>query len=321
MKSCLSTIILVVVLICGTISIPQNLSAHEDVGTTGFNFLRVIYSARATALGNAYTAMSDDTDAVFFNPAGLPNARSKGIATTYMNYFEGFQGGSVVYISPSQERLSFGIFAQYLGNQSITRTMVDEQGEYMGTAGTFGANDIVVGFASGYYIHEFLNLGASIRYISESLEDYSASAAVIDLGVLHQTMNENLKVGVTLKNVGTQITYYTATKYREKMPTQVTVGFNYRFHEKFVGNLDILKPLDNDFSGRIGLEYRLHPILTLRTGFDTRTDDWKMGGDYDFFSGLSGGFGINYNNYELNYGITSYGDLGLVNQITLKYLF
>ena len=321
MKSYLSTIFLLIVLLCGTIAIPQNLSANEDIGTTGFNFLRVIYSARAAALGNAYTAMSNDSDGVFFNPAGLPNARTKELATTYMNYFEGFQGGSVVFISPSQERLAFGIFAQYLGNQSITRTLVDEQGDYLGTAGTFGAYDIVVGFAGGYYIHEHLNLGASVRYINESLDDYSASAAVIDLGLLHQTMNENLIVGVTLRNIGKQITYFTASKYEEKMPTQVTVGFNYLFHEKLVGNLDILKPLDNDFFGRVGLEYSVHPILSLRAGFDSRTGDWKMGGDYDFFSGLSGGFGINYNNHELNYGLSSYGDLGLVNQVSLKYLF
>ena len=265
-------------------------AANENVGTTGFNFLRVSYSARAAGMGNAFTGQADDLNAVFFNPAGLPLLNTKSIATSYINYFEGFQGGSVVFVVPRQDRFAYGIFAQYLGNQNITRTLVDDQGEYLGTAGTFGANDIIVGFAGGIYVHEMLNIGASIRFIYESIDEYSASAAVVDAGVYHQTVNDNLRVGVTLRNVGKQITYYTSSKYEEKMPTQITVGFNYDLHERLDANLDISKPLDQDFSGKIGLEYKAHQILTLRTGFNTRADDWRMGGDYDFLSGLSAGW-------------------------------
>jgi hypothetical protein len=301
--------------------VTQICAANESIGTTGFNFLRVTYSARAAGMANSFTGQADDIETLFFNPAGLPQLASTMVATSYLNYFEGFQGGSLLFAKPAAEGLSYGFYLQYLGNQSITRTIVDDSGEFIGTAGTFGANDLLIGVSGGVSIHEFLNLGASVKYIYESLDDYSASAAAVDLSLLHQTMNENLKVGITLRNIGRQVTYYTAAKYREKLPTQFTIGFNYQLPDRFNANLDIVKPFDHDFSGRIGFEYRVHPMFSLRAGFDSRADDWRMGGDYDILSGLSTGFGCYLKQYELNYGISSYGDLGLVNQISLKYNF
>jgi long-subunit fatty acid transport protein len=48
-----------------------NVAAEDTAGTTGFTFLKVNYSARAAAMGNAYTGLANDAGAVFFNPAGL----------------------------------------------------------------------------------------------------------------------------------------------------------------------------------------------------------------------------------------------------------
>ncbi len=311
-------IICAVVLILGTTILN---AANDNSGTTGFNFLRVTYSARVGGMANAFTGQADGIEALVYNPAGLPQLTGLSLATSYINYFEGFQGGSLLFANSTGDGISYGISAQYLGNQSITKTLVDEHGEYLGTAGTFGANDLLVAFSGGYYIHEHLNIGASVKYIYESIDEYSASAAAFDLALLHQTMNEDFKIGATLKNIGTQLTYYTAANYKETLPTQLIVGFNYTWQDRLNANLDIVRPFDHDFSGRLGLEYRAHQILTLRAGFDTRSDDWRMGGDYDVISGLSAGAGFYLKQYELNYGISSYGDLGIVNQISLKYIF
>ena len=35
---------------------------NENAGTSGFTFLNVNYSARAAAMGNAYTGLSNDAD-------------------------------------------------------------------------------------------------------------------------------------------------------------------------------------------------------------------------------------------------------------------
>lgn len=298
-----------------------NLTASESAGTTGFNFLRVAYSARASAMGGAYTGLVEGSDAVFYNPAGLAQLMNKSFSTTYINYFDGFQGGTVNYSYPASEEMMMAFWLQYLGAAGIEKTTVDPFGNFIDSGSTFGANNIVIGGSFGYFAHEMLNIGANIKVIREMIDDYSAMAAAADIGILHQTTNDNLRVGITLKNLGIQLTHFTEEKHQEKMPSGVTVGFNYSPNDKLNINIDADKPFENKFTIKIGAEYHLHTLFTLRTGYNTRSKDWQMGGDYDFLSGFAFGFGSNWRNYYLDYAINSYGDLGFINQISLRYVW
>jgi long-subunit fatty acid transport protein len=299
-----------------------NTAAEDTAGTTGFTFLKVNYSARAAAMGNAYTGLADDAGAVFFNPAGLLQVKSPQASATYMSYFDGIQCGSAVFVMPRNKKLVFGFFAKGL-TATEDRTLADEMGQYAGTDGTFGMSNIVLGASVARYLIDILDVGLSVKYIRESLDDNNGSALAFDVGILHQTTNENLKLGITFRNFGKQLSYYTESEYEENLPRMVTAGFNYHPNEKLYVTLDIHKPLDYDFSGRIGCEYQLHEMLALRAGYKTLASDWKTGGDYDTFSGMSFGTGFNLDKYNLkiDYAIVSYGDLGFVNQVTMNYLF
>ena len=299
-----------------------NTAAEDTAGTTGFAFLKVNYSARAAAMGNAYTGLADDAAAVFFNPAGLVQVKSSQASATYMSYFEGIQCGSAVFVLPRNDKLVLGFFAKGL-TATEDRTLADEVGQYAGTDGTFGMSNIVLGASVAHYLIDILDVGISVKYIRENLDDNYGSAVAFDVGILHQTTNENLKLGIAFRNFGKQLSYYTESEYEENLPRTVTAGFNYHPNEKLYVTLDIHKPLDYDFSGRIGCEYRLHEMLALRAGYKTNASDWKTGGDYDAFSGMSFGTGFNLDKYNLkiDYAIVSYGDLGFVNQVTMNYLF
>ncbi len=295
---------------------------NENAGTSGFTFLKVNYSARASAMGNAYTGLSNDADAVFFNPAGLVQINSPQASLTYMSYLDGINCGSAVYVYPVNEKTSFGVFAKGL-SATEDRTTADEMGQYEETNGVFGMSDFIFGISAARYLLDMLDVGINAKFIQESLDDNSASAVVIDVGIMHQSTNEHIKVGIALRNIGKQLTYYTNNEYEEIMPTTLTVGFNYHPKEKFYATIDIYKPLDNEIFGRVGIEYQVHPMLALRTGYKTNASDWATGGYNDFLSGMSFGTGFDLNKYNLmmDYAIVSYGDLGFVNQISVKYLF
>ncbi len=316
-KSKLLTIMAFVMIV----TINYSLFGNENKGTTGFNFLRVPYSARAAALANSYTGLSDDVNAVFFNPAGLVQLSKRSFSTTYINYFEGFHGGSAVFSFPIEDHTQIALFTQYLGSGSITRTEVDEYGEYMGTRGTFGANNIIFGISGGRYIHEMLNIGLTGKLIREQLDDYSATAVAADISLMHQTTNDQLIIGVTLQNIGTQLTYHTSDNYEESIPSGVAIGFRYFPHENLTGLLDIRKPFDNDFGVGAGIEYSIHPTLDLRAGYNAQGSDWQAGGDFDLLSGFSTGIGLHRGDYVFDYAVSSYGDLGIINQVSLSYLF
>ena len=298
------------------------IAENENAGTSGFTFLKVNYSARAAAMGNAYTGLSNDADAVFFNPAGLVQIDSPQASVTYMSYLDGINCGSAVYAYPVNDKTSLAVFAKGL-SATEDRTIADEMGQYAGTDGTFGMSDFIFGISAARFIIDMLDVGINVKFIQESLDDNSASAVVFDAGIMHQSTNENLKVGIAIRNIGKQLTYYTDDEYEEIMPTTLTVGFNYHPKEKLYAIVDIYKPLDNDIFGRFGLEYQVHPILTLRAGYKTNASDWATGGDNEIFSGISFGTGFDLSKYglKMDYAIVSYGDLGFVNQISVKYLF
>jgi len=295
---------------------------NENAGTSGFTFLKVNYSARAAAMGNAYTGLSNDADAVFFNPAGLVQIESPQASLTYMSYIDGINCGSAVYAYPINDKTSLAVFAKGL-SATEDRTIADEMGQYAGIDGTFGMSDFIFGIGAARFILDMLDIGINAKFIQESLDDNSASAVVFDAGIMHQSTNENLKIGIAIRNIGKQLTYYTDDEYEEIMPTTLTAGFNYHPKDKLYATVDIYKPLDNEIFGRIGLEYQVHPILALRAGYKTNASDWATGGDKDFLSGISFGTGFDLNKYNLimDYAIVSYGDLGFVNQISVKYLF
>jgi hypothetical protein len=292
----------------------------ENAGTSGFSFLKVKYSARPAAMGTAYTGLADDASAVFYNPSGLVQIKFKQAQATYMNYLDGLNCGSLVYVHPFSEMFVVAGFAQFLTAKE-TKTLADDAGNYLGTAGEFGISDLIVGIGLSRYILDILNLGMNFKYIQESLDGNTASALAIDIGLLHQTTNENLKVGIVFRNLGAQIAYYTDSEYAENLPQVITAGFNYHPNRKLYILLDLNKPLDLDFSGRFGVEYRIHENLALRTGYRSEAADWRSGGDLELFSGMSFGLGFNFRSYKLDYAVNSYGDLGFVNQLTLGYSF
>jgi len=295
-------------------------SLDGNAGTSGFSFLKVKYSARAAALGSAFTGLADDASAVFYNPAGLVQVRDQEIQATYMNYLDGINCGSLVYVRPLSEKFTLAGFAKFL-TASETRTLADASGNYLGTAGEFGVSDLLVGISVSRFINNIINLGVNIKYIRESLDDETGTAVACDISLLHQTTNKDLKIGISYQNIGTQITYFTDSEYEEKLPRILNVGFNYHPHERLYLLLDIVKPAELDYSGKIGIEYGIYEQFCLRGGYRTNSSDWRNGGDQEMLAGISLGAGFEYRSYKIDYAINSYGDLGFVNQISLSYIF
>lgn len=290
----------------------------KNAGTSGFQFLKMHYSARALGMANAFTGMKNDVDVVYFNPAGLAQQNEKSLKSNYINYVDGMNGGSFAFVMPYQREVKVGFFAQYLNSGTMKRTSVLNDGSYS-IDGEFSASDLIAGISLARKFKDNLDLGVNAKFISENLDDASASAVVIDLGLTHQTNNKNLVIGACVRNLGVQLSYYTEDEIKEKMPTVFSVGGNYTFNEKFRANLDLVKPIDNDFYGKLGFEYDLVPLMSLRAGFDSRSSDYKAGDTYEAMSGISAGFGIHYKRYSLDYGVASMGDLGWNNQISIGY--
>ena len=293
---------------------------HDDAGTTGFAFMKMNYSARAMGMANAFTALSDDVEAVFFNPAGLAQRDDKQIKTTYMNYLEGLQGGSIVYVMNYGNGWRIAPFLNFLASDDIPR-MIETSPGVGQQFGTFNTLSLVAGVGFATTISEYFDVGFNLKYFHESLDSHSAAAFAGDFSVLHTTTNENLKIGAVLRNLGVQTDYFSDNEYEEGMPLTIIAAASYKILDKAFINFDLVRPFDNDFFGRFGAEFYYNSYFTIRAGVDTRMNDYKTDESMDFLSGLNFGLGFNWNSYMIDYAISSMGSLGFVNQISVGYVF
>ncbi len=294
---------------------------NENAGSTGFNTLKTVYSARALALGQSLTGEARNPDGIFFNPAAILNVPGTEISSTYCNYFIDAQGGQLQLLLPKNKFSAWGFALRYMDFGKMERTEVDQFGNLVDDLGTFGAYNISGSITMSQFLSKAIDAGGSVKFIYDQLDDASAAAVVLDLGVIHHPVNERVKVGVSVRNLGFQISHYSDTKYKESMPFTFAAGGSYDFTDRHYASFEINKANGENFNLRVGYEHTFSPFFQLRAGFRSNAGDYYSGGTLGYLSGLSLGAGWNWKNYRVDYAVSSYGDLGLVNQLTLGYDF
>ena len=313
---------LIIILLLVIFFVQPLFAIHGDAGTTAFNFLKVPIGPRGSAMSNAFHGLSNDELAPFWNPAGLPQVKNKKLGITYLNYFAGYNGGAASFLMPISDKATIAIFSQFIGVGNIPKTGIENQ--QLIDLGTFGSYDILLGLSYGKIISDIINLGVNIKFISESIDKYSSQAVAADFCILHQTTNPRLKLGIVAKNFGQQLSKFDSEK--EKLPLSFAAGFAYSLNNGFL-TLDINKPMENDFYGTLGFETTVLSTiggffgnnLKIRCGYRTNANDWHVGSNIDFLSGISAGFGFCWKKYNFDYAISSFGELGFIHQLSMGY--
>src|ERR1700722_16563284 len=73
--------------------------AWAAAGYTSANFLKLGMGARAIGMANSFTAVADDSTAIYWNPAGLDQAWGTQLSLTHSEYL---QGVKIDFLSLSQ---------------------------------------------------------------------------------------------------------------------------------------------------------------------------------------------------------------------------
>lgn len=292
---------------------------NDNAGTTGFDTLKLFYNAKSTAMAGAVTGISENADALDFNPAAILRAPKRSVSTTFMDHLVGSAGGSVAYVYPQNRFVAWGASLRYWNSGSIDRTEISPTGELIETGQSFGAQSVVASVSHARFINAALDFGGSLKVIYDSIDDASASAVMIDLGILHHTVNEKIKVGLSARNIGFQSSYYSSAKHSEKLPATYSAGLSLRMSDTLLGAIDLSKANGENLVARLGLEKQITPAFTLRAGLKSNAADYQMGGLLAYTSWLSMGLGWKVKDFDLDYAVASYGDLGISNQLTLRY--
>ncbi len=273
-----------------------------SAGTTALDFLNIGVGARPVGMGEAFTALVDDSNAVFWNPAGLGQLKRNEVSFMYNRWFEDINYSYLSYVKPEKIG-TFGASFYYV-----------EYGEIKGynSDGTsrdeLQPSDILVVLSYGKHLKNNLFGGLNFKFIHEDLDEKSASVCAFDIGCLYNI--NPLNFAVVLQNLGPKIKF---DKVREPLPLNLKFGSAIKLLNE---NLNIA--LDATISSgdkafiNIGGEYSILNLIFFRLGFWTRDDLDK---------GLRYGLGIGDRKLRLDYAFVPYGDLGATHRFSFSFRF
>jgi hypothetical protein len=296
-------------------------------GTSAATFLDLGFGARPLGMGEAFVAMADDVSALHYNPAGLslPQPAMKSAPGAYEVLFT-----HTLYIqSISLDQLGLIRRPWGLSVTSLRLGGIEGRTSETDTASNFGASDVAIGASYGRTVGP-VGLGATVKYIHESIGGASAGAYAADFGVLHQFESAPVSVGADLANVGTKIRFIDQAF---PLPMVLRAGATYGRTKSFPHALSIQVdlPRDGDPVIRLGAEYQGFGPFALRVGYRTFSSGQKdavlgkslgsASSGFTEFYGLFLGMGLQTKLGNLDYAIMPYGELGLAHRLSLSLRF
>ena len=252
-------------------------------GSNAGAFLRRGLDSRALALGGAYTSVSDDVSSIYWNPAGLNgiqhhsfNMMFSSLSLDRSEMFFGYGLTIKNVISIGIGVYKYGVTdIPYYGFGEINNGSFYEDAEY---------NFMVAAAKEFYYTRNIrFSIGVTTKYISHTLEDYSASTFSFDFGVL-ATINEMYRFGFVWQdmfapNMTWNRMYKDSTSVDnvdDKVPSVIRIGGSVypSLAFPFVVSLD-LSFFDSKSDIKIGTGIRLIENFGVRAGVIFQND----GGD------------------------------------------
>jgi hypothetical protein len=282
------------------------------VGTTGAQFLKIGQGARAVAMGGAFSAIADNADAIYWNPAGLAGQDKRQVTASYSQYIQGINYGFIGYTQELCKGV-MGLGLNYLSVTDIERRTLDTDTN----DGTFGANDSALYLSYGTdVLSSKLSLGANLKVIKQTLDTQSAQSYALDLAGLYKTPIEKLTASLGVYNIGTQVKF---VDEGDPLPLDVRAGLAYRmFNNNVIVAADVNDYIvDERLYTQVGAEYNIGKIVSIRGGYTMGMDSDKLGG----MAGLSTGFGVHVWDIQLDYAFVPMGELNDTNRITISTKF
>jgi len=287
---------------------------NSNAGTSAFPFLKIEPSARAVAMGGAFTGLADDESALYYNPAGIAQFETKRYIATYHNYFADMQSGFLGFVKPlTPDKTYLGIYLTYLNYGDFTET--DNSGNELGT---FSGSDLVVAGTFAYKHTYNWRFGLTGKLIYEKVHDYSATGLAFDIGAKYSSDREYYTAGLMVQNLGFQMTALGDEK--ESLPLTVRAGGSARLKGlPLLLTSDIILPTDNDVALAIGGEYAVAKPFFIRAGWNTFGSNYQAANSDDNWAGLGLGFGFDVKDkMQISYAFTPAAELGDSHRITLS---
>jgi len=300
--------------------IPGLFAGVELVGTTSSNFLKIPPFARAAGMGEAFTAVSDGTYGLYYNPAGLVSVTGFEVQLSHISWFQGINYEYLALVAPvpytDLGRLGFAFAWFQVDEMDKTSSLPDgfldtpEPDFSLYKHHKFAPFNYSVILAYGLDIKDYLSAGASVKVTSENIDTSSGAGITTDIGLMYKSFmhGHSVKLGLVLSNFGSELKLENAAF---EPPRILKTGISDSF-AMFDGTLllsaQIILQLDYDNLYSLGAEYWIYDTVALRFGY-------KLGA----FDQPSFGAGVKWQGIGFDYAFIRYEELGMTHRFSLNY--
>ena len=248
----------------------------SKAGTAGFQFLKIGTGAREIALGQAATSLTNDANAVYWNPGALSFVVRNQLFLTHNEWLAGSSANAAVIAIPLEEYVVALSFLQFK-IVDFEETVVPQGGGSPYTGRMVGAGDQVVGVAVSKRFTDKLTIGLQLKYVREWMDDVSFSGVLFDVGTVYYTGFHHLRLAFALQHFGPDAK---PDLVRFRMPLVFRLGAGEDFiltdEHRLTSALELIHPTDNAEQLSWGLEYEFLRVFALRAGYRFNADEGKL---------------------------------------------
>ncbi len=257
---------------------------------------------RPAALGGAFTALSNDHNASFWNPAGLSNLESPEIFSTYKRLFAIVHNFTFATCMPTR----YGGLGITVRETSVKGDYTDMSGAVIEEHTTLEAERALI-LSHGFHLMPEVSFGYNlVAYQVQNIRFDNCLAFGADIGMLMEVYRR-WKIGFFFRNVNSPTIGET---YRYALPEEISLGIAYVPFEHVVTLLDFEKQLGYEINVKMGTEIVvIDELLVLRGGVETEPVDFSLG------------FGTGFRNLKLNYAFRTHRELPLTHLVEAGWKF
>lgn len=283
---------------------------YERPGSTTAQFLKIGVHARASAMGDAYIAMPEGAEAVYYNPAGLAHiertAASFGHTALYASINHDF--AAVAHTFGNLGTVGVSATALYTDPMKVRTPLQPD-----GTGETFRTVNYRVGVSYSRMLTDRVSFGTTVNYVGMDLyADLRASAVSADIATLYVSDFRGFRFGMMISNFGSNLRFVNEDY---PLPTTFTFGGGINAIDgrdtKLLLSTSAVKPNDGKPLAQVGAEWSFRDLLHLRAGYRPSHST----ASYSFGGGLSTALGKG--RISGDYAYSSFDLLGTVHRFTI----
>jgi len=315
---------------------------YEKLAQSGFQFLSVVSDAHAAAMAEAMTSLEFGSGSLFFNPAGMADLKSLVDVSGSINQWIADIRHSTFSLAVSPFDGDYGVLGfsfQYVdyGDFYGTRVNTASPQGYDDT-GIFSLNALAFGVGYAKQLTDRFSVGGQVRWVHQDLgqsmiaqniradstntrfadrviTDNELFPVVFDFGTQFKTGIESLVFGMSVRNFSTDY------KYAEEgfqAPLVFTLGVSMNvldlteklpFDQSLFVSVDASHHRDHPEQIKVGLDYKILNILSLRGGYVSSNDE----DDFSF------GVGVSQFGFSFDYAYTPFGVFDNVQRLTVRF--